>query len=113
MSSTKLVTNDFGALEENASKAVVLLKMLANKHRLILLCILQSGEKSVSQLNEQIPIPQSTLSQHLAFLRRENIVACRREAQTIYYSLLDKNVIPVIEVLYGIYCAPKQDAQIE
>lgn len=96
--------NQFTELEENASRAVVLLKMLANKHRLILLCILQTGEKSVSQLNELVPIPQSTLSQHLAFLRREKVVETRRDAQTIYYRLLDKNVIPIIDVLYELYC---------
>lgn len=91
-------------MEVNAAKAVTMLKMLANKHRLILLCFLQEKEMSVSELNTLIPIPQSTLSQHLAFLRRENIVKTRREAQTIYYSLQDKNVAPIISVLYELYC---------
>jgi DNA-binding transcriptional ArsR family regulator len=99
---------EFSDMEANASQAVSLLKMLANKHRLILLCILQAGEKSVSELNDLVPIPQSTLSQHLAFLRRENIVQTRREAQTIYYSILDKNVKPMIELLYGLYCQPEE-----
>lgn len=96
--------NDFIQMEQNAESAISLLKMLANKHRLILLCILRSGEKSVSQLNELVPIPQSTLSQHLAFLRREKLVQTRREAQTIYYSLLDEKIIPVIGLLYQLYC---------
>lgn len=95
-------------MEANAARAVTMLKMLANKHRLILLCFLQEKEMSVSQLNELIPIPQSTLSQHLAFLRRENVVKTRRDAQTIYYSLHDKNVAPIISVLYELYC--KADA---
>ena len=104
MSEAVSFPDEFSQMEQNAGRAVALLKMLANKHRLIILCILQAGEKSVSELNELVPIPQSTLSQHLAFLRRENIVQTRRSAQVIYYSLLDKNVIPVISLLYQLYC---------
>lgn len=95
-------------MEANAARAVTMLKMLANKHRLVLLCFLSEKEMSVGQLNELIPIPQSTLSQHLAFLRRENIVKTRREAQTIYYSLQDQNVAPIISVLYELYCKPDE-----
>lgn len=95
----------FKDMEQNAEQAVILLKMLANKHRLMLLCLLQAGEKSVSELNAQVPIPQSTLSQHLSFLRREKLVETRRDAQTIYYSLPDNNVIPVINLLYELYCS--------
>lgn len=95
---------EFSELEQNAEEAVTMLKMLANKHRLMLLCLLQSGEKSVSELNAQIKIPQSTLSQHLAFLRREKLVVSRRVAQTIYYSLQDKKVLPIISLLHQLYC---------
>lgn len=94
----------FSEMEQHAGQAVAMLKMLANKHRLLLLCILQSGEKSVSELNALVTIPQSTLSQHLAFLRRENLVCTRRDAQTIYYSLADKKVIPIISLLHQLYC---------
>jgi len=70
----------------------------------MILCLLQQGELSVSALNELIPIPQSTLSQHLAWLRREKYVKTRREAQTIYYQLDDSNVTKVINVLHDIFC---------
>lgn len=91
-------------LEQNAAKAESLMKALSNKHRLMILCLLQQGELSVSALNELIPIPQSTLSQHLAWLRREKYVTTRREAQTIFYQLDDGNVTKVIDVLHGIFC---------
>lgn len=91
-------------LEQNASKAESLMKALSNKHRLMILCLLQQGELSVSALNELIPIPQSTLSQHLAWLRREKYVKTRREAQTIFYQLDDNNVTKVITVLHDIFC---------
>ena len=91
-------------LEQNATKAESLMKALSNKHRLMILCLLQQGELSVSALNELIPNPQSTLSQHLAWLRREKYVSTRREAQTIYYQLDDSNVTKVINVLHGIFC---------
>lgn len=91
-------------LELNASKAELLMKALSNKHRLMILCLLQENELSVSALNELIPIPQSTLSQHLGWLRREKYVKTRREAQTIYYQLDDSNVTKVISVLHGIFC---------
>lgn len=91
-------------LEQNAAKAESLMKALSNKHRLMILCLLQQGELSVSALNELITIPQSTLSQHLAWLRREKYVKTRREAQTIFYQLDDSNVTKVIDVLHGIFC---------
>lgn len=91
-------------LEKNASKAESLMKALSNKHRLMILCLLQQGELSVSALNALIPIPQSTLSQHLAWLRREQYVKTRREAQSIYYQLDDSNVTKVITVLHDIFC---------
>jgi len=91
-------------LEQNAAKAESLMKALSNKHRLMILCLLQQGELSVSALNELITIPQSTLSQHLAWLRREKYVKTRREAQTIFYQLDDNNVTKVIDVLHGIFC---------
>lgn len=93
-----------GQLEQNAAKAELLMKALSNKHRLMILCLLQENELSVSALNELIPIPQSTLSQHLAWLRREKYVKTRREAQTIYYQLNDDNVTKVINVLHDIFC---------
>ncbi len=72
----------------------------------MILCLLNDGERSVSELNAQIDIPQSSLSQHLGQLRRENLVTTRREAQTIYYSLASEEVQAIIATLYQVYCAP-------
>ncbi|MGB1239142.1 MAG: ArsR/SmtB family transcription factor [Pseudomonadales bacterium] len=94
---------DYTELEHSAEKAVILLKALANKHRLLMMCALQDGELSVSQLNELFPIPQSSLSQHLAWLRRESFVKTRRNAQTIYYSLNSEEIVSVINTLQHIY----------
>jgi len=96
---------DFAKMEANAQQAINLLKALGNRYRLMILCVLQNGELSVSQLNEVIPIPQSSLSQHLAWLRKEAYVATRRDAQTIYYSLDSHEVTEVIAVLYKLFCA--------
>lgn len=94
-------------MAENAGFAAELLRAMANKHRLMLLCLLNDGERSVSQLNEVIQIPQSSLSQQLSVLRKEGLVNTRRDAQTIYYSLASKEVKAVIQTLYNLYCTPE------
>lgn len=104
---TKMIDkNAFMQLEQNAEKAESLLKALSNKHRLMILCLLEEGELSVSQLNDQIRVSQSSLSQNLAWLRREQYVKTRRDAQTIFYSLNDPNISKIIHVLHSIYCQP-------
>ncbi|MGJ8679290.1 ArsR/SmtB family transcription factor [Paraglaciecola sp.] len=92
-------------MQANAAHAADLLKAMANKNRLLVLCVLNGRELSVSQLNEEISIPQSTLSQHLAVLRKDGLVQTRREAQTIYYSLSSEQVKTMIATLYQLYCA--------
>jgi len=84
----------------------LLLKALANSHRLMILCELKRGERSVSALETVVPLTQSALSQHLAKLREGGFVATRREAQTIYYSLADARVARLIDVLHELFCAP-------
>ncbi|WP_428980170.1 metalloregulator ArsR/SmtB family transcription factor [Catenovulum adriaticum] len=104
---TKMIDkNAFAQLEKNAEQAESLLKALSNKHRLMILCLLEEGELSVSQLNDQIRISQSSLSQNLAWLRREQYVKTRRDAQTIFYRLNDANVSKIIHVLHSIFCQP-------
>ena len=98
------MTIDFTQLEANVDPAVTLLKAMANNHRLMILCVLQEKELSVSQLNEIIPVAQSSLSQHLAWLRREGFVKTRRDSQTIYYSLDSKEVAALIATLHGQFC---------
>ncbi|MCK4940011.1 MAG: helix-turn-helix transcriptional regulator [Rhodospirillaceae bacterium] len=77
---------------------------MSNQHRLMVLCQLVPGEKCVSDLEQIIGLSQSALSQHLARLRRDNLVSTRREAQTIYYSLSGEEASAVIETLYSLYC---------
>ena len=72
-------------LSQNAEQVAALLKQLANKNRLMILCSLAEKELSVGELNTQIPLSQSALSQHLAKLRDNGLVSTRRESQTIYY----------------------------
>ncbi|GAP76829.1 transcriptional regulator, ArsR family [Pseudoalteromonas sp. SW0106-04] len=95
---------DFSKIADSAEQAQSLLKILANKNRLMILCSLQQGELSVSQLNDAVPLSQSALSQHLAVLRNENMVTTRRESQTIYYQLCDDNAKAILQTLYMLFC---------
>jgi len=95
---------DLERIQENARRASSLLKAMSNQHRLMILCQLVPGEKCVGDLEKIIGLSQSALSQHLARLRRDDLVKTRREAQTIYYSLAGDEASAVIETLYGLYC---------
>ncbi|MDX1579998.1 MAG: metalloregulator ArsR/SmtB family transcription factor [Alphaproteobacteria bacterium] len=92
-------------MQANAAKATELLKSLAHENRLLILCQLADGEKSVSQLAQLLSVRQPTLSQHLARLRAEELVATRRDGNVIYYRLANEQVRPVIEVLYDTFCS--------
>ncbi|MBT3791355.1 MAG: winged helix-turn-helix transcriptional regulator [Alphaproteobacteria bacterium] len=98
-------------MQNSARQASRLLKALSNEHRLLILCRLSDGEKSVGQLEAMIGLSQSALSQHLARLRRDELVKTRREAQTIYYSLIGDEAIQIIEVLYGLYCTTAEQTE--
>ena len=89
-------------LQEHAERASVLLKVLSNEKRLQIACVLFDGERAVGDLEKVVGLSQSALSQHLARLRRDNIVKTRREAQTIYYSLNDPAVEKVLDALCDI-----------
>jgi DNA-binding transcriptional ArsR family regulator len=90
-------------LEQRAGEAAQLLKLLANDHRLIILCRLSDQEMSVSELGEYVNLSQSALSQHLAKLRAERLVATRRDAQTIYYRLASPNALKLVNALCDLY----------
>ncbi len=90
-------------------RASELLKSMANEWRLLILCHLTKGEKSVSELEQLIALSQSALSQHLAILRREKLVVTRREAQSIFYSLSGGEAKAVLETLYHLYCSDAVD----
>lgn len=92
------------ALQPRAAQAEAFLKAMANRHRLMILCELHKGERCVTQLQAAVGLAQSALSQHLAKLREEAIVKTRRQSQTIFYSLADRNAARLIALLYEAYC---------
>jgi len=103
------MTGMMAAFEASAAEAARLLKALSNERRLLILCQIGDGERSVGSL--QVGLSQSALSQHLARLRADGLVATRRDAQTIYYRIADPAVLKLITTLSDIYC-PQPDAAV-
>ncbi len=103
-------------MASNATDAEAFLKCIANRNRLMILCVLledrnknQKGRRghkglSVGDLNDEVPLSQSALSQHLSVLRDAGLVHTERESQTIYYSLIDKRVKTLLPVIYQLFC---------
>ncbi len=92
-------------LEAKAGEAAELLALLANAHRLLILCnLMRHGEMQVGTLAETIGLSQSALSQHLARLRTDGLVATRRDAQAIYYRIVDKRVTKLLKALEFVIC---------
>lgn len=91
-------------MRKHARKAARLMKAVGNENRLIVLCALAEGELSVSEILERVNLSQSALSQHLAVLRREDLVSTRRESQSIYYSLSSSTAGQLVKFLYKAYC---------
>ena len=96
---------DLHQMAEAAGRASNLMKTLGHKDRLMILCLLANGEKSVGQIAELLEISQSPLSQHLSRMRKEGLVNTRREAQTIYYSLKSGEASRIVNLLYDLFCA--------
>ena len=101
---TKTSIFSVDAMSNQSEAASDLLKALANPQRLRILCLLIEGELAVSQLNEQIQLSQSALSQHLALLRENELVTTRKQAQAVFYSVADGPVRSIIQTLHDIYC---------
>jgi DNA-binding transcriptional ArsR family regulator len=95
---------DLDLLMEQARKASDLLKALSHEVRLVILCLLSEGEKSVSELEEILTMPQAAVSQQLARLRLEGLVQSRRDGRMIYYSLMNDEVSTIISSLYELFC---------
>jgi DNA-binding transcriptional ArsR family regulator len=91
-------------MERNASKAEAMLKLLANAKRLMILCHLVKGEKSVGQLSDLVGLSQSALSQHLAKMRDLKIVDSDKQGQMVYYKISNHEVEAILSTLYLIYC---------
>jgi len=89
-----------------ADEASAMLKALANRHRLIIICQLIEKERSVGELADALNIRDSTVSQHLSLLRRDGLVTPRRDGQTIWYSIGSPQARELVRTLYRLYCAP-------
>jgi DNA-binding transcriptional ArsR family regulator len=99
---------DLARLQDSAAAAARLLRLLANEQRLLLLCHLAgAGELSVGALGGMLGLSQSALSQHLARLRADGLVATRRAGQTIHYRLADPKAARLLAVLRDLYCPPE------
>ena len=97
---------DLSLFEDSAGRAASLLRTLANERRLMILCQLVEGELSVGALQPRVGLSQSALSQHLALLRAEGVVATRREGQSIFYRVADPAALRVLQTLAELFCPP-------
>ncbi len=95
---------DIAEMRGNATQAAELLKAMSNENRLLILCHLGEKEMSVSELNGFIDLSQSSLSQHLARLRKDGLVKTRRESQTIYYMIAHPSIVKLIAFLHSEFC---------
>jgi len=98
---------EIAELQDKAVDAANLLKSMSNESRLLILCNLVEGEKSVGELQPLVNLSQSALSQHLAVLRRDGVVSTRRSAQSIFYSLASDPVHDIMKTLYSYFCGSK------
>lgn len=97
-------------LSQHAVRAATVLKALGNDRRLLILCALADGERTVGDLEARVGLGQSALSQHLARLRRDGLVTTRRAAQHIHYRLAGDEVMAIIETLARLYCPTTETA---
>ncbi|WP_444931621.1 metalloregulator ArsR/SmtB family transcription factor [Microbulbifer sp. SSSA002] len=96
---------DLTKMRDSANQAAMMLRSLANRDRLLLLCQLSQEELNVGELEERLGIHQPSLSQQLGVLRREGLVETRREGKNVYYRVADPRVLTLLQTLYQLYCA--------
>ena len=100
-----LVDHSIAGFEASAGRAATMLKALANEKRLMILCkLLEHGEMGVTALGREVGLSQSAMSQHLARMREEGLLGTRRDSQSIFYSVIDHDVIRILATLKTIYC---------
>lgn len=92
-------------MARHAAEAEAMLKLLANRHRLLILCNLVKGTKSVNQLIDLVGLSQSALSQHLAKMREQGLVATEKQGQMVFYRIGDPRIEAILATLYLMYCA--------
>ena len=108
MPALKTIDFDTAALQRQAVIVAGMLRALANEHRLMILCnLVECGEANVTALADAVGLSQSALSQHLAKMRDEKIVAFRREAQTLWYRIADPRIEELFATLHRLYCRPE------
>ncbi len=95
---------DLKAMRKNAGAAAAMMAALSHEARLRVLCDLVEGERMAGELVERSGLSQSALSQHLARLREQGLVATRRDGQAIFYSIADPDAARILAVLHDIYC---------
>ena len=98
-------------LQDNARRAAGMLKAMSNPSRLVILCQLAEGERSVGELETLVGVSQSGISQHLAGLRREHVVSTRRDKQTVFYSLASDDVVALMATMHRVFCKPAKAAR--
>jgi DNA-binding transcriptional ArsR family regulator len=98
---------ELDVLVENAREASDFLKALAHEARLVILCLLVDGEKSVTEIEQLLSLRQPAVSQQLARLRADDLVTTRRDGKNVYYSLARSEVREVIEALHSAFCKPR------
>lgn len=101
--------SEVAALHAQARKASELMKALSHETRLMILCLLNEQEMSVTEIEQIVGVPQATVSQQLARLRLEGFVATRREGRMIYYRIADSEVATIVESLYDVFCRPVRE----
>lgn len=106
---SNLASMNLDNLQIRAGTAERLLKAMASQPRLMILCELLKGERTVTALHQAVGLSMSAMSQHLARLRADELVATRRESQTIQYSIASDPAKKVIETLYEVFCSPAKD----
>ncbi|MBV9260844.1 MAG: winged helix-turn-helix transcriptional regulator [Pseudolabrys sp.] len=97
-------SRELDRMVENAQRATNFLKALSHESRLMILCILAEGEKSVSELEKLLALRQPTVSQQLARLRADKLVSTRRDGKTVYYSLASEDARVIIGAIYNVFC---------
>lgn len=102
-----ILNSAINPMEAKAEEVAEMLAAMANPKRLLVMCTLLAGEKSVGDLAEIVQLSSAALSQHLSKMRALRLVSTRRDGQVIYYSLASDKVHAVLETLYRVYCAPE------
>ncbi|MDF1856595.1 metalloregulator ArsR/SmtB family transcription factor [Pseudooceanicola sp.] len=99
-----------GRMVDNASHASAFLKAISHEGRMMILCHLANGEKSVTELEYLLSARQAAVSQQLSRLRLEGLVTTRRDGKAIYYSLADDRPRRIMEVVYDLFCQKDETA---